>query len=127
VTLAEKLTMLPGRMAVLTDAEFPQDSDIKVPDWVIQKMRNLGLPPHQLVLGEVIAVGPRGKHTKSRSDVHPMGFAVGDRVAVMPLEGRIIHRNDPDHPELSALIPEGKQLRLYGALQDYSDQVLIKL
>jgi len=126
MTLQQKLTMLPGRIAVLTDAEFPQDSDIVIPDWVLANIRNLGLPPHQLVRGEIVAIGysrPNGY----RQGVHPDDFKVGDQVAAMPLEGRIIHHGDKDHPELGQLVPEGKQLRLYGALQDASEQVLIKL
>ncbi len=118
--------MLPGRIAVLTDAEPAQDSQVKLPDWVIARVRNLGLPPHQLVQGEVVAVG-YCKGTKSRAGLHPDDFKAGDKVAAMPLEGRIISHNDADHPDLGALIPKGKQLRLYGALQDYSEQVLIRL
>jgi hypothetical protein len=126
MTLKDKLTMLPGRVAVLTDAELPQESDIKVPDWVVAKMRNLGVPPHHLIAGEIVGVGYSSPQ-KGRAGIHPDDFKVGDRVAVMPLEGRIIHRNDPDHPDLGELIPEGKQLRLLGALQDVNEQVLIKL
>lgn len=126
MNLQEKLTMLPGRMAVLTDAELPDQSDVILPDWVKAKLRNLGLPPHQLVQGEIIAIA-YSMPQKGRRGLHPSDFKTGDKVAVMPLEGRIIHHMDSDHPELGALIPEGKQLRLYGALQDYSDQVLIKL
>jgi co-chaperonin GroES (HSP10) len=126
MTLQEKLTMLPGRIAILTDTEFPQESGIKVPDWVVAKMRNLGLPPHHLIKGEIVAIG-YSRPQKGRRGVHPDDFKVGDTVAAFPLEGRIIDRHDEDHPDWSHLIPEGKQLRLYGALQDANEQVLIKL
>lgn len=126
MTLQEKLTMLPGRVAVLTDDEFQQDSQIQIPGWVIQKLRNLGLPPHHLIQGEIVAVGYQ-KPSKDRYGVHPDDFKPGDKVAAMPLEGRVIKHKDEDHPELGELIPKGKQLRMYGALQDYSEQVLIKL
>ena len=122
--LQEKLKMLPGRVAVLTNADPEQDGVIEVPGWVTQQIANLGLPPHKLVPGEVVAVG-YGR--TARTTIHPDDFKVGDRVAVMPLEGRIIHHKDEDHPDLGEIVPEGKQLRLYGALQDYSEQVLIRL
>lgn len=126
MNLQDKLTMLPGRIAVMTDAEPCQGAFVKIPDWVVAKMRNLGLPPHQLIPGEVVAVG-YSRPAKGRRGLHPDDFSVGDRVAVMPLEGRVISRNDEEHPTISGLIPEGKQLRLFGALQDYSEQVLVKL
>lgn len=126
MTLQDKLTMLPGRIAVMTDDEFKQDSEIEIPGWVIQKMRNLGLPPHQLIEGEVVAVG-YVRPSNGRKGIHPDDFKPGDKVAAMPLEGRVIKHKDEDHPELGELIPKGKQLRMYGALQDANEQVLIRL
>lgn len=126
MTLQEKLKMLPGRIAVLTNADFEQTSSIHLPDAVLARLKNLKLPPHRLIKGEVVAVGYR-KPSKDRYGISEDDFKVGDQVAAMPLEGRIIFHKDEDHPELGELIPKGKQLRMYGALQDANEQVLIKL
>lgn len=101
--IAERLTMLPGRVAVLMDP---------VPDT---------FSPVGLVLA------PEGRHSgKYRPDTGTVlhcasgEIARGDRVGVAPYDGLWLRHED------YAWIPEGREVRLYGVADWWGNSVLFR-
>lgn len=92
--------MLPGKVAGIVQLDTKGDALIEVPDEIIARRRNLGIPPFPLSVNTCIASG--------REDISP-----GDKFYAMPLDGLWINPNDPDIPELGAIPKKGEQLRLY--------------
>lgn len=107
---------LPGKIAVLVDEKDQYEGEVKVPDWMREKIDRLHPRGKRLLKGTVVAVGKHRGRVKSPP--------IGSKVYVMPFSGLTISHNDPD-VSFGSEIPEGHTLRLFGMGGAWHDNVLV--
>jgi len=112
--VANHLCCLPGRVAVLV--REANVSVLAIPEAVRERWLAMERPPHRLINGIVVGVGP------PRGSV-PMP-SVGDLVWALPRPGLIIVPDDIDIPSVGRHVPDGHTLRIYGVGDPWHEQIL---
>lgn len=119
--IAAKLTMPPGKAAVLVPDDQPEASVVSLPDFAIANRRHLAMYGKDIDMG--ILVKDYQEQDRKRNAYYPV-LKAGTIVGVDATQGLRIEPNDTDSPEVGAVVPEGFSLRFYGCRMDATDQIV---